>query len=54
MEGTISKSQSVTKTKVANKRKPGNIITFLFLCDLVAVLIYPIVFIARNSFREKF
>ena len=54
MEGTISKSQSVTKKKVANKRKPGNVITFLFLCFLVVVFLYPIVFIVINSFKGKF
>ena len=48
MDGTMSNSQVVAKKKVVKKKKPGNILTFLFLCVLVVVFLYPIVFIVIN------
>lgn len=39
---------------MSGKRKPSQIVTFVFLCILTVVFLYPILFIVINSFKGKF
>lgn len=39
---------------MSGKRKPSQIVTFVFLCILTVVFLYPILFIIINSFKGKF
>ena len=57
MENTISRkknNRAIMENTMPRKKNMGNTITFIILCALVVVFLYPIIFIVINSFKGKF
>lgn len=57
MENTMSRkknNRAIMENTMPRKKNMGNTITFIILCALVVVFLYPIIFIVINSFKGKF
>ena len=57
MENTMSRkknNRAIIENTMPRKKNMGNTITFIILCALVVVFLYPIIFIVINSFKGKF